>query len=392
MSTLQVTDVQASTVKNPNTTAGGVAIDSSGHVQVDGLQMPTAGALSNRNKIINGDMRIAQRGTSFTGTDKFPADRWSVGGATSVILTSQNESTEVPTGFQNSIKLSITTADTSIDAGDAWDLTQHIEGYNVADLLFGTANAKSVTLSFWVNCTSAGTFCIVLLGSSDGASLDRSYVAEYTINTADTWEQKTITVPGDTGGTWHTGNGRGLSVRFGLTAGTTYQKAAGSWGAGNVIGSSNQTQLLSTANSAWYVTGVQLEVGEKATPFEHRSYGDELARCERYFELITGYAENFIGYSFSASGAACPIRFRTIKRAAPGTITLATAGQSSGQLTFLTSAGGYPSATGTHAVSVPTTDGFRLTASSYSGLTSNGPSAVYISSTTSFLAKVDAEL
>ena len=273
--------------RNTATNNGGIDIDATGHVQIDGVQLPTAGTLSNRNRVINGDMRIAQRGTSaFTGTDKFPADRWVVGGSTSVALTSQNESTEVPTGFQNSAKLSITTADSSIAAGDAWDFTQHIEGYNVADLLFGTSSAKSVTLSFSVNCTSTGTFCVVLLGSSDGSTLDRSYVAEYTINTADTWEQKTITVPGDTGGTWHTGNGKGLSVRFGLTAGTTYQKAAGSWGAGNVIGSSNQTQLLSTANSEWYVTGVQLEVGEKATPFEHRSFGDELARCERYCQVF----------------------------------------------------------------------------------------------------------
>jgi hypothetical protein len=315
-----VSTIKVTNIKNASTDNGGIAIDGTGHVQVDGVQMPTAGALSNRNKIINGDMRVAQRGTSFTGTSKYPADRWTVGGSTSVVLTSQNESTEVPTGFQNSAKLSITTADSSIAAGDAWDFTQHIEGYNVADLLFGTANAKSVTLSFWVNCTSTGTFCIVLLGSSDGVSLDRSYVAEYTINTADTWEQKTITVPGDTGGTWHTGNGRGLSVRFGLTAGTTYQKAAGSWGAGNVIGSSNQTQLLSTANSEWYVTGVQLEVGSKATGFEYRSYGDELARCQRYYQKMTGTVGNrsFVNMAaWSSSSVYGVLPFQQVMRSAP---------------------------------------------------------------------------
>lgn len=274
---------------------------------IDGQRLgdSVADKLGNRNLIINGDMRIAQRGTSaFTGTDKFPADRWVVGGSTSVVLTSQNESTEVPDGFQNSAKLSITTADSSIAAGDAWELTQHIEGYNVADLLFGTSSAKSVTLRFSVNCTSTGTFCVVLLGSSDGSTLDRSYVAEYTINSADTWEEKTITVPGDTGGTWHTGNGRGLSVRFGLTAGTTYQKAAGSWGAGNMIGSSNQTQLLSTANSEWYVTGVQLEVGNTATPFEHRSFADELARCQRYYYRLDRVQDSdAIGSGYASSTA-----------------------------------------------------------------------------------------
>jgi len=287
---------------------------------IDGQRLgdSVADKLGNRNLIINGDMRIAQRGTSaFTGTDKFPADRWVVGGSTSVVLTSQNESTEVPDSFQNSAKLSITTADSSIAAGDAWELTQHIEGHNVADLLFGTSSAKSVTLSFSVNCTSTGTFCVVLLGSSDGSTLDRSYVAEYTINTANTWEEKTITVPGDTGGTWHTGNGRGLRVRFGLTAGTTYQKAAGSWGAGNMIGSSNQTQLLSTANSEWYVTGVQLEVGNTATPFEHTSFADELARCQRYCIKqgpLTQYAP---GYSANARGAGGFIAFPTEMRDTP---------------------------------------------------------------------------
>jgi len=315
MSTIKVNKIE-----NTATADGGIAIDASGHVTVDGVQLPNDGALSNRNRIINGDMRIAQRGTSaFTGTDKFPADRWVVGGSTSVTLTSQNESTEVPTGFQNSAKLSITTADSSIAAGDAWDFTQHIEGYNVADLLFGTSSAKSVTLSFSVNCTSTGTFCVVLLGSSDGSTLDRSYVAEYTINTADTWEQKTITVPGDTGGTWHTGNGKGLSVRFGLTAGTTYQKAAGSWGAGNMIGSSNQTQLLSTANSEWYVTGVQLEVGEKATAYSHSSYGDELARCQRYFQDYSG--EDTYGACTTVDASYANIKFLPVVMRTAPTVT-----------------------------------------------------------------------
>ena len=242
----------------------------------------------------------------------------------------------MPDSFQNSAKLSITTADSSIAAGDAWELTQHIEGYNVADLLFGTSSAKSVTLSFSVNCTSTGTFCVVLLGSSDGSTLDRSYVAEYTINTANTWEEKTITVPGDTGGTWHTGNGKGLSVRFGLTAGTTYQKAAGSWGAGNMIGSSNQTQLLSTANSEWYVTGVQLEVGNTATPFEHRSYGDQLARCERYYQKSS---PRYMAGQFLISNEICSqfVPFKPEMRATPS--------PTYGSLSYKENSGGFSTST-----------------------------------------------
>lgn len=246
---------------------------------------PLAGA---RNRIINGDMRIAQRGTAVVTGPGYPVDRWVQGFSTSGAVSAQYETASTPTGFQAAIKFITTTADATTDATDLWDLQQIIEGLNSADLLFGTANAQDVTVSFWVRSSVTGTFCMVLLGSSDGTTLDRSYVSEYTISSADTWEYKTITVPGDTGGTWTTNNGRGLIVRFGLTAGTSFQQAAGSWGTGNAIGSSNQTQLLETLNATWYVTGVQLEPGTVSTPFERRSYGQELALCQRYYcETVT---------------------------------------------------------------------------------------------------------
>jgi hypothetical protein len=241
---------------------------------------PLSGA---RNRIINGDMRIAQRGTSAVTGAGYPVDRWIQGFTTSGDVSAQYETASTPTGFQAAIKFTTTTADATTDATDQWNVQQSIEGFNSADLLFGTANAQDVTVSFWVRSSVTGTFCVVLLGSSDGTTLDRSYVSEYTISSVDTWEKKTITVPGDTGGTWTTNNGRGLVVRFGLTAGTNFQQAAGSWSTGNVIGSSNQTQLLETLNATWYITGVQLEAGTVATPFERRSYGQELALCQRYY-------------------------------------------------------------------------------------------------------------
>lgn len=282
MSTIKVDKIEST-----STTAGGVTIDSSGNVQIGGHSLPTAGALGNRNLIINGDMRIAQRGTGAAGNGGFPVDRW-IQANSSGVISGQQSTSITPDDFGYSFGLTVTTSDATIDASDQSNVQQHIEGYNTAQLLFGTANAKDVTVSFWVRGSVSGTYCMILLGSSDGSTLDRSYVSEYTINSVDTWEYKTITVPGDTGGTWHVGNGRGLTVRFGLTAGSNFQQAAGFWGTTNATGSANQTQLLATSNATWYVTGVQLEVGTIATPFEHRSYGQELTLCQRYYQDYSG--------------------------------------------------------------------------------------------------------
>ena len=286
---------------------------------------PLAGA---RNRIINGDMRIAQRGTgAVTASGSYPVDRWTQGFATSGAVSAQYETASTPTGFQAAIKFTTTTADATTNSTDQWDVQQIIEGFNSADLLFGTANAQDVTVSFWVRSSVTGTFCMTLLGSSDGTTVDRSYVSEYTISSADTWEYKTITVPGDTGGTWTTNNGRGLIVRFGLTAGTSVQQAAGSWGTGNVAGSSNQTQLLETLNATWYLTGVQLEAGTVATPFERRSYGQELALCQRYYEVGRLYGSCY--YQLSTVNASDRFEttycFKQTKRAAP-TITTTNSG------------------------------------------------------------------
>jgi hypothetical protein len=267
--------------------AGADAVSIDGNLSVTG-SFDTAslngGPLSGaRNRIINGDMRIDQRNAgAVTVNSAYPVDRWILGYTTSGSVSAQYETASVPVGFQSAIKLTTTTADATTDATDQWNIQQWIEGFNAADLLFGTANAKTVTLSFWVRSSITGTFCATLL-NYDGAAVNRSYVSEYTINVADTWEYKTITVPGDTSGTWLKGSDRGIGVRFGLTAGTSLQQTAGSWSTGNVVGSANQTQLLETLNATWYVTGVQLEPGTVATPFERRSYGQELALCQRYY-------------------------------------------------------------------------------------------------------------
>jgi hypothetical protein len=277
-----VNDITFSTASGGSLTANGLSFT---NLQTSSINNgPLAGT---RNRIINGDMRISQRGTSaVTTTGTYPVDRWVLNFSTGGAVSAQYETASTPAGFQAAIKFTTTTADATTGATDFALIQQIIEGFNSADLLFGTANAQDVTVSFWVRSSVTGTFCMTLLGSSDGTTLDRSYVSEYTISSANTWEKKTITVPGDTGGTWTTNNGRGLMARFGLTAGTDFQQAAGSWGTDNVIGSSNQTQLLETLNATFYITGVQLEPGTVATPFERRSYGQELALCQRYYQLL----------------------------------------------------------------------------------------------------------
>ena len=285
MSTLQVTDVQASTVKNPNTTNGGVAIDSSGHVQVDGLQIPTAGPLSNRNRIINGDMRIDQRnaGASFTpGDGAYSVDRWEHYQSPAGKYSVQQNSGSVtpPAGFSYYLGIVSASAYTSA-ADDYFSLQQTIEGYNVADLEWGTANAKTVTVSFWVRSSLTGTFGGSLKNLAANAT--RSYPFTFAISAANTWEHKTITVAGDTTGTWGTTNGDGICLSINLGTGTTYSGTAGAWASSNYLSATGAVSLVGTSGATLYLTGVQLEVGEKATPFEHRSYGDELARCQRYF-------------------------------------------------------------------------------------------------------------
>ena len=304
--------IKVNKMESTGTTAGGVEVDSSGHVQIDGQQMPTAGALSNRNKIINGNMRIDQRndGSSVTADNSFAVDRFvfrTVGGGA---ITAQ-QSTTAPSEFVNSYSITVSTADSSIAATDNYQLVHRIEGNNTADLLFGTASAKPVTLSFWVRSSVTGTFG----GNLQNNAADRSYVFQYTINTADTWEYKTITVAGDTSGTWLTTNAAGVCVTWDLGSGTNFEGTANSWNAANNRRASGNVQLIGQASATLFLTGVQLEVGEKATPFEHRSFGDELARCQRYFQDFTSVNSKIRGSRYNSSSgvdqtAYLPVRMR----------------------------------------------------------------------------------
>ena len=306
MSTLKVNKIE-----NTATTDGGIEIDNTGHVQIDGVQLPTTGALSNRNKIINGDMRIDQRnaGASVTpGSSAYTLDRWQLSIGVSSKLSVQQSAT-APTGFTNSVLLTSTSAYTP-SASNYISYCQKVEGYNFADMMWGTASAKTVTLSFWVRSSLTGTFSGAL--QNDGAG--RSYPFTFTISAANTWEQKSVTVAGDTSGTWNTTNGKGVEIHFNMGSGSNLLGTAGAWDSAWRTGATGSVALVGTSGATFYITGVQLEVGSVATPFEHRSYGDELARCQRYFTKIRlGDSNNVVHLPMSRFEANAGVAFANVQ-------------------------------------------------------------------------------
>jgi hypothetical protein len=263
-----------------------------------------ANGIGFRNRIINGDMRIDQRnaGAAVTVAGSYPVDRFLMQFSTDGAFSAQR-STTAPAGFTNSLVVTTTTADGTLAASQQMVLQHHIEGFNVADLGFGTASAKSVTISFWVRSSLTGTFG----GSLKNSAANRSYPFTYTISVADTWEQKSVTVAGDTSGTWLTDNGIGLTVSFGLGVGTDRSGTAGAWNSNNNNSATGAVSVIGTLNATWYITGVQLEVGSVATPFERRPYGTELALCQTYYYKVqgsgTGASNLFTGYNQSTTSA-----------------------------------------------------------------------------------------
>ena len=300
-------------------------------LNVEAISHPTSGSLvtingtapSNRNKIINGDMRIDQRnaGAAVTSSTAYPVDRWINYGATDGTYTGQ-QSTDVPTGqgFSNSLKYTVTTADATIGATQYASIGQRIEGYNTADLMLGTANAKQFTVSFWVKSSVAGTYGFALQNTAG----DRGYATTYSIASTNTWEYKTLVITGDTTGTWLSDNSIGLRATWGLGIGSTYTVSANNaWEAGIKFGAVGATNLMATLNATIRITGVELEVGTVATPFEHRSYGDELARCQRYYYKIQGDTESdifAIGYNEGSTEAIGVIDFKVTMRTSPTSV------------------------------------------------------------------------
>ena len=275
-----------------------------------------------RNLIINGNMSIDQRnsGSAVTGisnTSNYIPDRFQirVDGSGSGRMTGQ-QVTDAPTNFKNSLKITVTTTDASPTASEGYAVRQSIEGQNITQLNFGTANAQSITVSFYVKSSLTGDFS---LNIGNGSS-NRWYGALYTINTADTWERKTVTISGDTTGTWSSDNSSGLVLIFGLGGGSSRTVTPDTWqtGSGTQTFTTGATNLFATSSATWQVTGVQLEVGTSASDFEFLPYDVNLQRCMRYFETLAG-GNAVIGYGYGSGSdtARTMWQFKVQKRTTP---------------------------------------------------------------------------
>ena len=333
------------------------------------------GALSNRNLIINGAMQVAQRGTStaISGSYEYSPDRFF---ADTTLLDQYvgtvSQDSDAPDGFSNSLKITTTTAETTLGADEYLYIGYEIEAQDLQHINYGSSAAKEMTLSFWVKSSITGTYCVGLYATDAGRILN----VPYTIDAANTWEYKTLKIVADTGGSGiDDDNGAGLRLAWTLSSGSSFSGTdSTSWiDYVNTAWSNSQTTntFVTTASSTFFLTGVQLEVGDTATEFEHRSYGDELQRCRRYYQKVVYNGGSIVanGQSYS-SGTQAVARVNYLggeMRAVPS-ITLPTAGQGANKLTFLKYTTSYPTTTGTHVVTYPDTFGFRLNASGYSGL------------------------
>jgi len=240
-----------------------------------------------KNRIINGGMTFDQRnaGASVTATGSpFSVDRWQaiVSQASKFTIQQNAGSITPPAGFTNYVGVTSSSA-YSVLTNDYFILNQTVEGFNIADLGWGTANAKTITISFWVRSSLTGTFGLAL----SNQDWNYSYPASYTISVANTWEYKTVTIAGPTAGTWNTNNNGGVRVQFGLGVGSTYNGTAGSWAAAQYLGTTGATSVVGTNGATFYITGVQLEVGSTATSFDYRPITTELALCQRYYTQST---------------------------------------------------------------------------------------------------------
>jgi hypothetical protein len=336
-----------------------------------------------KNRIINGEMDIDQRNNGASVTPGFGAtytvDRWLTAFAQSSKFSIQRNAGSVtpPVGFTNYLGATSLSA-YSVVSTDFFTLQTNIEGLNVADLAWGTASAATVTLSFWVRSSLTGTFG----GAINNSGGSRSYPFSYTISAANTWEQKSITIAGDTSGTWLTTNGIGITVNLSMGMGSTYIATAGTWATGPYYSSTGSTNVVGTNGATFYITGVQLERGINATSFEFRDYGRELMMCQRYFQIYSVTAANSqpicAGQCYTTTAAFGAFNAPVVFRSVP-TLTLA------GTTGCYNAAAG--NAGGTVALDVASTAStIRLNCTGASGLVAGNATGIYVSGTGSTMS------
>ena len=374
------------TLNLPATAGTVVAADGSGNVSVTSLtvnsnNISAVNSLGFRNRIINGNMAIDQRnaGASVTPTvdgQYGGPDRWGYW-LSQASKFSVQQSTVAPTGFSNSV-LVTSLSSYAVTGNDYFGVIQKIEGFNFADLMWGTANAQTITVSFWVRSSLTGTFG----GAMTNNAFNRSYPFSYTISAANTWEQKTVTIAGDTTGTWvGSTNGIGAILQFSLGAVSGRLGTAGAWAGNWFVGSTGSTSVVGTNGATFYITGVQLEAGTVASPFERRDYGRELIMCQRYFWGVSGNASNnmaiMTGQAYTTGailGCFVPIvQMRAAPTLSYNSLNSWTATASNANTTTWTIEAG---STG-QLLRISATGGSGLSAGNASGMILNGSSAFF---------------
>ena len=297
MSTIKVNKIE-----NTATADGGISIDSSGNVQIDGVQLPNAGALSGRRINVNGAMQVAQRGTSFTSVNAtaYHCDRYQLYYQNSSAAFTVTQATDTPNGFGNSLKIDVTTADSSIASDEEVKLIHKIEGFDLQGTAKGTSDAKQLTLSFYVKTTKTGTYIVELFDRDNSRDVSASYTVSDT-----NWNRYSLTFPADTGGSaFDDDNASSLEIMWWLVAGSAVQGGTlnTAWRATSDSSSATgQVDFTDSTDNDWLITGIQLELGAKETDFEHRSYCDELAKCQRYYANL-GIGGRFGPFATGANG------------------------------------------------------------------------------------------
>ena len=332
---------------------------------------PTVSNMAGRNRIINGDMRIDQRnaGAAVTPTTSstYTVDRWcSILNVASKF--SVQRSSVAPEGFTNSTVIT-SLSSYSAASGDYFGFSHRFEGFNTADFGWGLASAKTVTLSFWVRSSLTGTFG----GSFRNGNSNRSYVFTFPVNSANTWEYKTITISGDTSGTWNTANTQSIDLTFDLGSGANFSGASGAWSGSNLLTATGATSVVGTSGATFYITGVQLEEGSVATPFEHRQYGQELALCQRYTQVLKyqGYETLIgVGMCLTAARILTDVPLKAQMRAQP---SCSVVGSVSSIQNIMAGVGAWYASSGVSFT--PNTDVIRLDISYPSGYFANGYAA-----------------